>query len=135
MTQLTDIFADYATDETLENSGATFPLKGDSTLVVARSGNRAYAKALTLAVEQNRKLLDLNNDASEAKSEEIMIDVLARTVLLGWSNLSFKGAELPYSVENAKKLLAVKDFRRVVTTLADDSSAYRAKLETQQGEA
>lgn len=130
-----DIFAQFATDETLEENGTWFPIGGGARLLVARSGNRKYAKLLTKEVERNKKALDLNDDAADKLSEEIMIAVLAETILLGWEGVSFKGEEIEYSVANAKKLLAVKDFRKAVAQFADDVSAFKFKETEEQGKA
>ncbi len=130
-----DIFAQFATDETLEENGTWFPIGGGARLLVARSGNRKYAKLLTKEVERNKKALDLNDDAADKLSEEIMIGVIAETILLGWEDVSFKGEVLEYSVANAKKLLAVKDFRKTVAQFADDGSAFKFKETEEQGKA
>jgi hypothetical protein len=128
-----DIFDTFATDENLENTGAYFPVGKGATLLVARAGNRRYSKAITKAVEARRVELDGDDDSATAVSDQIMIDVMAETILLGWTGITFKGAEMPYSVENAKKLLAVKDFRKHVAGLADTMSAYKAKAEVATG--
>ena len=130
-----DIFAQFATDETLEENGTWFPIGGGARVLVARSGNRKYAKLLTKEVERNKKALDLNDDAADKLSEEIMISVLAETILLGWEDVSFKGEVLEYNVANAKKLLAVKDFRKAVAQFADDVSAFKFKETEEQGKA
>lgn len=131
-----DIFAKYATDESLENNGAYRDIGGGVRLLVARAGNKRYAKRLTALYEANRQVLDLQDDVAEAKSDEIMVQVMAETVLLGWDGpLAFKGEILPYSVENAKLLLAVKDFRRMVADMSNEMEAYKAKEEARQGEA
>ena len=130
-----DIFAKYATDESLEANGTWREIGGGAELLVARAGNKAYSKLLTKLVENSRKVLDLNDDVADAKSDEIMVAVMANTVLLDWKGISFKGEDLPYSVENAKKLLAIKDFRKVVSGFSEDLSAFRAKEEAAQGEA
>ena len=130
-----DIFAQFATDETLEENGTWFPIGGGARVLVARSGNRKYAKLLTKEVERNKKALDLNDDAADKLSEEIMIGVIAETLLLGWEGVSFKGEELEYSVANAKKLLAVKDFRKAIAQFADDVSAFKFKETEEQGKA
>jgi hypothetical protein len=126
-----DIFEAYATDETAEVNGTWQQLNG-ADFLVARAGNRNYAKKLTDLVERNQKALDRKDEAADKLSDQIMIDVLAETILLGWKNVSFKGKELPYSVANAKTLLAVKDFRREVLKMADDVAQFRAKLEEEQ---
>ena len=130
-----DIFAQFATDESLEDNGAWFEIGGGASVLVARSGNRKYAKMLTKEVERNKKVLDLNDDAADKKSEEIMIAVIAETILLGWKDVSFKGEVLEYSIPNAKKLLAVKDFRKAIGQFADDVTAFKFKEEVEQGEA
>lgn len=139
-----DIFSQYATDESLENNGTWFEIGSGSSVLVARAGNRKYSKMLSKEVERNRKVLDLNDDAADAKSDEIMVDVMAETILLGWKTkvgdeekpvVMFQKAELPYTVGNAKKLLAVKDFRKLIAEKAGDTDAFRVKLEEEQGEA
>lgn len=124
-----DIFAQFATDESKEEAGVWVEIGEDAEILVARAGNKKYGKMIAKEYEKHKKLLDLKNDASEAKSEEIMIEVLAKTILLGWKNISFKGEDLPYSLENAKMLLAVKDFRKLVAGYADDTEQYKAQVE------
>lgn len=139
-----DIFAQFATDESLENNGTWFPIGADTEILVARVGNRAYSKMLSKEVERNRKALDLNDEAADNLSDSIMINVMAETLLLGWRTkingefkevLGFKKKELAYNKENAKEVLSVKDFRKLVAEKAGDSEAYRVKLEEEQGEA
>jgi hypothetical protein len=130
-----DIFAQFATDETLEENGTWFPIGGGARVLVARSGNRKYGKMLSKEVERNKKALDLNDDAADKLSEEIMIAVIAETILLGWEDVVFKGQALEYSVPNARKLLAIKDFRKMVGQFADDVSAYKFKETEEQGKA
>lgn len=130
-----DIFAQYATDETLEENGTWFPVGGGARVLVARSGNRKYGKMLTKEVERNKKALDLNDDAADKLSEEIMIAVIADTILLGWEDVTFKGKALEYNPANARKLLAIKDFRKAVAQFADDVSAFKFKETEEQGKA
>ena len=116
-----DIFAQFATDETLEENGTWFPIGGGARVLVARSGNRKYAKLLTKEVERNKKALDLNDDAADKLSEEIMIGVIAETILLGWEDVSFKGEVLEYNVANAKKFVCDRDARRFARLRAQQS--------------
>ena len=126
-----DIFAQFATDETLENNGTWVEL-GEAKFLIARSGNRKYAKLLSKAVERNQKTLDLKNDAADKLSEQIMIDVIAEAILLGWEDVGFKGQALTYSIDNAKLLLSVKDFRAQIMKLAEDAEAFKVKEEVDQ---
>lgn len=130
-----DIFQKYATDESLENNGTWREIGGGTELLVARTGNRAYARLLAKLYEQNRQVLDVGDEVADAKSDDIMIEVIAKTILLDWKDLSYKGKDLGYTVENAKMLLKHKDFRRQVVTLSEDQESYRAREEKAQGEA
>lgn len=126
-----DIFTSFATDETAEVNGTWLPFNG-AKLLVARAGNRKYAKALTKKVETFQKELDAQDDAADKRSDEIMAEVFAESILLGWEGIGFKGAPMDYSKDNAKTLLLVKDFRRAVAALSDDMNNYRVKVEAEQ---
>jgi len=130
-----DLFTSFATDEATERNGAWRDIGGGASLLIARSGTRQHARMLTAEVERNRATLDLKNDVAEDKSDEIMVKVMAETILLGWKGVSFKGADLPYSKENARLVLGMRDFRALVQKLAEEAEAYRAKLEVEQGNA
>lgn len=129
-----DVFEQLATDEGKETGGTWFPL-GDGKLLVARSGNANYGKKLSEAYERNRVILDSKTPAADELSKTVMIDVMAETILLGWDGIGYKGKALDYSVENAKLLLSVGDFRRQVVKFSEDFEAFKLKVEVAQGEA
>jgi hypothetical protein len=135
MSEFLDIFAEFATDENLENNGTWFPLSGKARVLVARSGNRAYAKALSAEVNEHQATLDLDNEVADALSEQIMARVMSKTILLGFENMGFKGKAVTYSRERAEELLMLKDFRRQIVKFSETVSAYKASLEAKQGEA
>lgn len=128
-----DIFAAFATDEKSENEGHWFQLSKTSKVLVARSGNPAYTSALRKAIEKNQ--IDLEGGGSDADflAEGVMVDVMAHTVLLGWKGLSFKGKDVEYSVDMAKTMLRVKDFRKKIVGFSDNFEAFRVKAEEAQG--
>lgn len=140
-----DIFSKYATDEALENNGVWRQIAGGVELLIARSGNPKYAKLLTKEVDRARLVLDGEDARADKVSNEIMVDVIARTILLDWrtkgedgstvATIFAGGKDLPYSVENAKVMLALKDFRRQVAVFSDEMDAYKVKEEAAQGEA
>ena len=74
-----DIFNTYAVDEVKELNGTWVPL-GDAKFLVARAGNKAYVKMLGKEVERNQKALDVKDEAADALSDRIMIDVIAETI-------------------------------------------------------
>ena len=120
-----DIFEQFAADEQKEIEGVDCQIGGGAILKVARSGNKKYARKFQQLYEKHQRTLDLKNAASDDLADQIMIAVMAETVLLGWTGIKYKGKTLPYSVDNAKMLLAVKDFRALVSKLSGDFETYR----------
>lgn len=126
-----DILSSYTTDEKLENEGKVFPLSKDSSLLVARSGNTKYVAMLRKQMQEAQ--LDLaSGDEADQLAEAILIDVMAKTLLLGWKGLTEGGVEVAYSVEKAKEYLRIKDFRRKVSGFADNFEAFKLKAEAEQ---
>lgn len=136
-----DLFEQYATDETAENDGVWIP-HGDSEFLIARSGNKQYSKQIAAEYKKNEKLLAVEGDAASKLSDKIMIDLLATTVLKGWRTkqadesylpvIGYKRKPLEYSSENAKMVLAHKDFRKDVAAWSDDMTKFKAELLEEQ---
>jgi hypothetical protein len=121
-----DLFAEFATNANAEEAGAWVPYSGDIEFLIARSNNPTYARKLTKLFDRNRQLLNTKGKAAEEKAEQITIEVMAEAILLGWKgNFTWKGAPLPYSKENAKTVLALKDFRRWVQEKAEDFERFK----------
>ena len=121
-----DLFSEFGTDTKAEEDGVWEEYADGVAFLIARSNNKKYARLITKAFEKNKRLLEAKNDAAEAKSEEIIVDVSARALLLGWrGDLQWKGEPMEYSLENAKTLLAVKDFRRWIFERAEDIDRYK----------
>lgn len=124
-----DIFNSYATDTKREEEGSWVDLGGGAKLLIARAGNKKYSRLLSTLVEKNKIALDQKTDAADELSDDIMVEVFSKSILLGWQGLSFKGEPITYSVENAAKLLALKDFRTDVATHSKNIDNYRATAE------
>lgn len=128
-----DIFDSYATNSDAEESGRLFE-NGDSKFRIARSGNSRYQAMVTVQFEAHKTTLDKKSTeaerkASEACAEKIMVDVMAKSILLGWEGtVSFKGEKLEFNVTNARRLLEVKDFRGWVNGKADNFKNYLEKV-------
>lgn len=124
-----DIFAQFATDESKEESGVWVEIGGDAELLIARAGNKKYNKMIAREYEKNKKALDLKGDAADALSEQIMIKVMASTILLGFKNIIWKGKEAQYSVALAEEMLKVKDFRKLVAGYSETQEQYKIEAE------
>ena len=125
-----DVFEKFATDETKEECGAVVSLGEGVSLTIARANNSGFLKLIQEEADQvAEKMVALSEKDAEALDRQTMLEVLAKTVLLGWKGVAYKGKIIKYSVDNAVKLLAHKDFRKLVMEHANDFEHYRAKLE------
>jgi hypothetical protein len=128
-----DVYANYATDEEAEVKGRWFPIGKNARVKVARVGNDNYNAEFRKLVEDKQLDLSEGGPAAEQLASDILLTVQAKTVLVDWEGLGFQGKPVPYSVDSAKSLLAVKDFRKRILAIAESFDNFRVKQETQQG--
>lgn len=130
-----DIFAQYATDPKAELEGKEFDLGGGVTALIARSHNPKYTRMLANLYEVHKHTLDQKETpeqlaTAEDRSNKIMAEVMACSVLLGWTGpMAYQGEPLPYSVANAQKILLHKDFQREIARKSDDFRNFRFQTE------
>lgn len=127
-----DVFSAYATDEKKEIEGTVISLGGDATITVARTDNVNYLTKMLAAIEKHEAA---NASMSEAEAKEydkqLLCETLADSILLNFEGLSYKGEPLPYSKENAVKVLSLKDFRKLILKHANDIENFRVKKEAE----
>lgn len=127
-----DIFKSFATNTDAEVAGVWKDISADAKIKVARAGNRPYSRSLTKQIEKYRAALDTKDDVADDTSDMIMVDLLAEHILLDWEGISYKGEVLPYTKDNAKMLLRVKDFRKLVSAQSDTLANFLAEKEEDQ---
>lgn len=120
-----DIFNDFATDEVKEESGVTVPFGDGSTVTVARTGNTVYTKLMISTYEVNEHKVKDNPELDDL----LNCQILAKTILKGWEGFTFKGKPFPYSIENATKALAIKDFRKKILVIANKFENFKVELD------
>jgi len=127
-----DIFNEFATDEKKENEGVNINLGGGASVLIARRDNDNYLKQVQKEADAFAiSSQGLSAEAYEKADKEVLTKILAKTILIGWKNLSYKGKLLPYNNKNAIMLLSHKDFRRLIMKHASDMANYKAELEDQ----
>lgn len=127
-----DIFKSFATNTDAEVAGVWKDISADAKIKVARAGNRPYSRSLTKQIEKYRAALDTKDDVADDTSDMIMVDLLAEHILLDWEGITYKGEALAYSKDNAKMLLRVKDFRKLVSAQSDTLANFLAEKEEDQ---
>lgn len=116
----------FDTDTKKENEGVWEPLGPGARVLVARLGNKAYNEAFKNIPHGVRLQMEAGMIDDE-HAEELICNLLSQTVLLNWEGVGEDGKELPYSPENAQKmLLKHKNFRNFIWTLASEQSRFRA---------
>lgn len=128
-----DIFTTYATDETAEVEGRWFPLDKKTKVLVARTGNPNYLKAIRQRMKDAQIDTEDQSEDNEKLVSDLIVETMAETILLGWKGMSMKGDELVYSKANAMKALSVKGFRTRISGIADKLESFRVKDEEAQG--
>lgn len=125
-----DVFDKFATDEKKELLGTEVVLERGVSLLIARADNTNFLKAIQKEVDDiAEKTAGMSEDEAYDFDRKSLLVVLAKTVLLGWKGLSYKGKPIKYSEDNAVMLLAHKDFRKLVMEHASKFSNYKAQLE------
>lgn len=125
-----DLFAAFSTNKKAEKDGVetTLPGCGDTKFLIARAGNATYKRLLNGLYKRHRAVIDSKGEAAEAKSDEILAEVYAKAILLGWAGtLAYKGKQVPYSYEVAHELLSLNDFRAVVETVSQDFNTFKSE--------
>lgn len=120
-----DIFSLYQTDTAKENQGIWFEL-GDARFLIARTGNQKSSELYTQLRAKNKARLAVKAQEEEV-TEEILIELYAKTILLNWEGVTKDGAPWPYSVENAKEALKLRDFRDIIFGWAGDYTNFKAQ--------
>lgn len=126
------LFKQYKTDSAKEATGARI-VKGHNddgseiVFLIARTGkgNTAYKLASERAFKGKRDAIKkgtLSND----EAETILLDLFCGHILKGWENVTDEqGAGIPFSAENAKKLmLELPDLYEELTQESNDISNF-----------
>lgn len=125
-------------DITAQETGRWFDVDSETSFKIAAAGNKSYHRKLkqvaaTRGVPNIRKELEkidqlFDNDRIE-KIREIIGTAAVGTVLLGWKGLKENGADLPYTEENALKIMvnpAYDEVYKVVFDFANEVQNFKA---------
>lgn len=127
MADLKEIAASHSADESLANAGAELDF-GEFKLFVARWGNRKFETHWRKILDRPDVRRKFERDLLKPEEDRALADeVIAHTVIVGWSNIQEDGKDLPYSPEKALVLLKMEFLREEVIRFAKDNANYRAQ--------
>ena len=136
------IFDDYETSLELERDGAWVTTSKGYEFKIARIGgmNVEYSnyliqqgKAIQTEIEELESRADEELNAENSKELEaladkmdnLMTEAFARHVVKGWRNLyDREGKEIPYTVENAIKLMEMRELRKELYPMAQEYATF-----------
>lgn len=125
------IYSVFANDTSREQQGVTINLGETGSIQVARAGgsNVRFEKRLAELTKDHRRAIQ-NGLMDEKQAKQILAQVFAETVVIGWSNLTDQaGQPLPFTVDNAKKLLVdLPDLFTLIQQTAQDQTLFRQEL-------
>ena len=121
---------DYKTDAALENDGVLVAFD-DAKLRIASFGTKQHKQAVAKFRQKYSAQLAIKRTADEA-NEQVTIEVMAEAILVGWENVTEGDEPLPYTRDNAIKLLSIRTFRDFVAMQATDIQNFRAVTDEQK---
>lgn len=112
--------SNFKIDKEKEIEGVWEDIGNGAKLLIARAGNKAFQKEYSKVPRGIRRMME-NGTLDETENDDIICDVLSKTLLLDWKNILDEGKAFKYSQENAKTfLLKYPVFRETVWDMAND---------------
>jgi len=128
-----DIKKIYGVDKEAEISGVWHDMGDGVRVKIARIGNPQYQKEFQRISKPYRNSIR-RRSLSDEVAERLLIDAMAKCIVLDWDGLEEDGVPIPYSVANAKRLLTeYRDFRDNINDFANEMEGFRQE-EVEEGE-
>ncbi len=124
-----DLKKDFSTNKKLEEEGAWVDIGDGGQLKIARAGNKKAIAHLRLVSKPHLAQITYGKLSDEVATQ-LAVEVLAEAILLDWKGISDGGADLPYSKENAIRMLTdYPDFRDLVSKIADERKTFQKEID------
>ena len=124
---MADVKKLFGTDSEKEQEGVWHEMGEGLEMRIARIGNPKYQKRFQALSKPHRRAIRRGTLADEV-AEKLMVQCLSETIVLDWKGLEEDGVEIPYSVENAVRLLMdYPELRNYVNDIANELEGYQAE--------
>jgi len=126
---MVDIKKVYGTDKVKEKEGVLHDLGDGLKIRIARIGNPNYQKRFEALSKPHRRALRKGSLSNEI-AEELLIKCMSETIVLDWEGIEENGVEIPYSRENAVRILTdYHDLREHINDIANEMEGYKQEDE------
>lgn len=114
----------YKADLSATEQGRWFPLRDAKVKLVSLTSTRARNH-----IRKSEKVIATYRRSGLGIPEEVvndnLVSLLAEAIIVDWSNFKENGVEIPFSTENAKRIL--KDYeiiREAIATILQDNNSF-----------
>ena len=117
----------FATDVSLAEEGAWIQIDEETSIRVARYGNRRFKKVFARLTAPYKVQIQ-QGTLNEEMASSLLTRAIAEAILVDWKGMKKAGKDLPYSVEAAIKILSdetLSNFRDMVVNLSQDIQTFR----------
>lgn len=120
----------YSVNDKDSVEGKWVPIGKDAELKIARLNNEPYRDFIKKKLKPYKSAMRAGA-VDEDVINAVVVQAMARHILLDWKGLKESGKPLIYSIEECERVLRDKEqFRELVAALANDADLFRdAELE------
>lgn len=116
---------DFDVNDALSVEGTWVPISKDARLRIARMNNEKYREFVKKKLKPYRSAMRAGTLDDELMTE-IVVQGMARHILLDWEGMKEKGVLTPYSIDTAERWLRSKEpFRELVASLSTDQQLFQ----------
>jgi len=134
-----DLRKKFGGDRAMEVDGVDLHLGGDAYITIARAGgtNVAYARAVQKYLRPIRKRDRFESEDLDLEEyADVQRQAFADTIVLGWRGIELDGAPLPFTRDNALRLMRdLPDLWEVVKAHAEKLANFQREDVEEMGKA
>ena len=130
-------FNNYDYDKDLAENGRVVPLDGESSLTICRWGGKrfmaCYGELMKPHGFNNQQFGKFESAVESEVQTKILTEVVATTILIGWTGMTDDGEEIEYSVKNAIRIFTKHEvFLIDVINMAKEDATFRIESMDEQ---
>lgn len=123
-------FNNYSYNKELAENGRVVDLDENSSLTICRWGGTrfmaCYGELMKPHGFNNQQFGKFENSVPQDEQTDILIEVVAQTILIGWTGMTDDGEEIEYSVKNAVRIFKKHEvFLIDVINMAKEDATFR----------
>ena len=120
-----DLKKNYLTDKVAEIEGIEKDFGDGCFIKIARIGNSAYKKTFQKITKPYQKAIR-RGVLSDEIADKLLIEAMAKNIVLGWRGMTEDKDVVPYSVENCIRILTeYPDLKDQINEIANEMESFK----------